>query len=322
MRLSAEAALAKHIAKRHNFQPGDNLKELVEIYADLEFRIFPVSTVDGISLYLKSSERRPNILINSSIAPTRAKFTLAHEFGHVLIPWHFGMIFSNITKYSSSVDGVYREMEAEANRFAAELLMPHAWLESLHLQYKDPAYTARTTRELCDTSIASVIIAVNNTLPAGYVYAAVDSHDGVIMSTSSSGTFAAPFDKGDMVRNSARFEECESFFEYELRGTRHTWLSFEAEQELDVAIDSRSWREILDEIIAATDPNNSQPNIKLSLNGVISVCNNTKPSAEAFYAAARQKLSGRSELYQRILAHPCFNSFLVKRIEEFIDRRK
>ena len=123
MRLSVEAALARHIAERHNFLPGNDLRALVQEYADVEVLAFPVDTVDGISLYLKVPDRRPNILLNLNIPDTRRKFTLAHEFGHVIIPWHFGTIFSNIDKYKSSVDIAYREMEAEANRFAAELLM-------------------------------------------------------------------------------------------------------------------------------------------------------------------------------------------------------
>lgn len=321
MILSAEAALASHIAKRHGFLPGGNLRRLVEEYADVEVILFPVDTVDGISLYLKSPHRRPNILLNASIPDTRRKFTLAHEFGHVLIPWHFGTVFSNITKFENSVNSAYREMEAEANRFAAELLMPHEWLLTQYNASKNPANLFKRVLDTCGTSVAAAVIAVNKILPPGYVYASTDSNDEVLVSSVSSGTFVAPFLAGEELETSSRFSECVSCECHTVRGIDHNWLFFESAQPLESATDHRAWREILGQIIAEVDPENSEPNIKMSLNGIISACNKPGVSQEVFFAAARQKLAGRNALRQRILAHPLFNSFLVKRIEEFMARR-
>lgn len=322
MKLSAEAALANHIARRHKFQPGDELKRLVEEYADVETLHFPVDSVDGISLYLKLPDRRPNILLNASIPDTRRVFTLAHEFGHVIIPWHFGMVFSNISKYDDSANSAYREMEAEANRFAAELLMPQDWLHSLYADCKNPAEMVQTVRSTCRTSLAAAVIAVNNSLPPGYVYVATDSDDKVIHSGTSTGTLVAAFSKGEFLQGSARMSECVECDYITVRGIDHNWLFFESEQKLEVISDTRGWRDILDQIISEVDPENSQPNIKMSLNGIISTCNRPDITSEGFFAAARQKLSGRDDLRQRILAHSLFNSFLIKRIEEFMARKK
>jgi Zn-dependent peptidase ImmA (M78 family) len=322
MKFSAEAELAKHIARRHGFQPGNDLRTLVQIYADVETRLFPVDTVDGISLYLKLPNKRPNILLNSSIPDTRRLFTLAHEFGHVIIPWHFGMVFSNISGYEDSVNSAYREMEAEANRFAAELLMPHAWLVSLYDESKNPAEMLETVLGTCGTSVAAAIIAINNCLPPGYVYASTNEENEVLTSYTSTGTFVAPFSKGDALDGSSRMDECVECDYIKIRGIEYNWLFFESEQKLEAISDTRDWRNILDEIIFETDPENSQPNIKMSLNGIISACNKPGVTQESFYAAARQKLAGRDSLRQRILAHPLFNTFLIKRIEEFIARKK
>lgn len=322
MKSSPEAAIAKRIAIRHKFRPGDNLQKLVEQYADVELISFPVDNVDGISLYLKSPIRRPNILINLNIVETRAKFTLAHEFGHVIIPWHFGTVFSNISKYEGSVNFAYREMEAEANRFAAELLMPQEWLIALYAASKDPSKVLQCVLDTCGTSPAAAVIALNNSLPCGYVYAQTNGDGVVTKSNATAGTFAAPFRAGDILKESARMQECIAFNDLKLRDITHSWLLFQSEQELEEVSDTREWREVLDEIISDVDPTNNQSKIKMSLNGIISACNKKDVTREVFFASVRQKLSGRDALKQNILNHHLFNTFLIKRIEEFIARKE
>lgn len=136
-----EVEIASLIASRHKYLPGSDLSSLVEEYADVEHRAIPVPNVDGVSLHLKVKGRRPSIIVNSHIAQTRQRFTLAHEFGHVLIPWHIGTIFSfsSADGHTDGADQAYWEMEAKANRFAAELLMPQQWLKALHEEKKNPA---------------------------------------------------------------------------------------------------------------------------------------------------------------------------------------
>lgn len=59
--------------------------------------------------------------------PGRRKFTVAHELRHLLLPEHKGKSFQctvdDILRYQSS-----KKLETEANTFAAELLMPEAWI--------------------------------------------------------------------------------------------------------------------------------------------------------------------------------------------------
>lgn len=323
MTLSAEASLARYIAKREKFQPGDNLLELVKKYADVEYLQFPVETVDGISLYLKSPDRRPNIIINSRIATTRGKFTLAHEFGHVLIPWHSGTIFSNIDAYSRSTNSAYREMEAEANRFAAELLMPQQWLEKLHTDNSDPVKIAQDVQRICGTSNAAAVIALNNALPPGYVYVCSNASDETVKrSSASQGTFMRSFSLGEKYLESAKIHESTKIYRYQVRDEMHVWISYEQEKEIAIVDDNRPWRKILNLIVDEVDPEHSQENIKASVNAIISACNKRDVPAKTFYAAARQRIASHGPLYQRILAHPQFEIFLVKRIEELVARRK
>ena len=200
--------------------------ELVKHYADVEFLPIPLEKVDGVSLHLKVRGVRPSIIVNSQIPRTRRRFTLAHEFGHVLIPWHSGTIFSftDGERHTEGADQAYWEMEAEANRFAAELLMPQHWLQGLHEEQENPAYTAQQARKLCGTSMQAVVIAVNNSLPPGYVYAAINDDDEVTSSTSSRGTHVPALKIGKILEDSSQFEECDSYFKYEHRGIRRSNL--------------------------------------------------------------------------------------------------
>ena len=71
------------------------------------------------------------ILVSDNLSDQRRRFTIGHELGHFLIPWH--ALDANLT-FNCSAEQMrigdvnskdkYRRKEAEANRFSAELLMP------------------------------------------------------------------------------------------------------------------------------------------------------------------------------------------------------
>lgn len=81
--------------------------------------------------YLIRSAEQARILINSQICyPARARFTLAHEVGHFLMPHHRGDVFrclaAELERYHSRDNN-----EREANEFASELLLPSEELASI-----------------------------------------------------------------------------------------------------------------------------------------------------------------------------------------------
>lgn len=77
---------------------------------------------------VRRSGARPVIGVNSTHAPTRKRFTIAHEIGHYLL--HSGSVYLDRessfrvnlrdSRSSTGEDAI----EREANSFAAELLMP------------------------------------------------------------------------------------------------------------------------------------------------------------------------------------------------------
>jgi len=86
---------------------------------DLEVLRFPLGAVDGLLVMV---DGLPTIGFNGDAAWVRRRFTIAHEIGHLLL----GHACSDLD--------IEKDAEAEANQFAAELLMPLALLK---IDYKN-----------------------------------------------------------------------------------------------------------------------------------------------------------------------------------------
>ena len=75
--------------------------------------------------------RSREISFNKNEPDTRQRFSIGHELGHALLK-HTAMTFSSSADPESweYADNEVEALEAEANQFARELLMPRAWLEA------------------------------------------------------------------------------------------------------------------------------------------------------------------------------------------------
>ena len=78
-----------------------------------------------------------SILINENNFPRRQRFTIGHELGHYLNPWHDpGSGGKFMCKSTDMVVSQYKpndtrqKMEVEANQFSAELLMPSKFFKA------------------------------------------------------------------------------------------------------------------------------------------------------------------------------------------------
>lgn len=85
-------------------------------------------TFDGeVSGMLIRDGERMIIGVNSSHAPVRQRFTIAHEIAHLVM--HDGTpVFIDRLIRVNHRDGTISKQEREANAFAAELLMPRAFI--------------------------------------------------------------------------------------------------------------------------------------------------------------------------------------------------
>jgi Zn-dependent peptidase ImmA (M78 family) len=86
------------------------------------------------------------ILVNRAARRGRRRFTIGHELGHFLIPWHkpvkgdqFLCSREDMRRWSAKENDAYARMEVEANRFSALILMPPRHLRAVMGKFRDPS---------------------------------------------------------------------------------------------------------------------------------------------------------------------------------------
>ena len=94
-------------------------------------------------LITNAEKSRGAIMVKAKTSPRRRRFTIAHELGHYLLPWHRQETFScKSSDIKDSGDGRPRSdlinIEAEANSFASQLLMPSGAFNRLMHDYGAP----------------------------------------------------------------------------------------------------------------------------------------------------------------------------------------
>src|SRR5206468_2538372 len=83
--MTAEESLANTLLARLGISPPVPVEQMVRVYADIEDDDLPANS-DAI--ILRPAIGRPRIFLDRRKHPVRKRFTLAHELGHLLIPWH------------------------------------------------------------------------------------------------------------------------------------------------------------------------------------------------------------------------------------------
>lgn len=97
--------------------PVPNLTALLENHGVLVVKIdFGTDRLDGLSTY--TSKGRRIIFINSQMPNDRMRFSLAHELGHTIM-------------HLDTLPAPEQDVEAEANEFASQFLMPSEEIEPM-----------------------------------------------------------------------------------------------------------------------------------------------------------------------------------------------
>lgn len=101
---------------------------VVEFINELGIRTFADDLEDHNSGYIKKdSSGQVSIVINQNHSVKRNRFTLAHELGHFFNDNEYltkQSMIEDSFKLNRSKEGLPEKREIEANKFAAELLMP------------------------------------------------------------------------------------------------------------------------------------------------------------------------------------------------------
>jgi len=315
--IAPEIKIAIRFAEKHKLEPPVDVVRLVSEYAHIEETNLPIDA-DAISINLKKDNKKPSVFINKSVDSTRKRFTYAHELAHIIIPWHVGTVISHVTHFETFTDDIYKQIEAEANRFASEILLPTKWLKKQIRHLKDnPIDFIKKISGIADTSVISTTISVCNLLPQGYVFAILSNNGKVIYSGRSKDTVAPIPSQSDIITNIRKhYEFASTVVEEQIGMFNHVWWHFGKQSVESTNTDNRDWHEILDTIIIDCKvPKDDIKHTIQSINGIIGAANGMHKDADVdgLYSIMLQRFSSRDHL-TKIARHPDFKIFIIKRV--------
>lgn len=162
---------AQLLVERHDLTPPVDVHGLAQIYADVEVCDWPYDC-DGVAILNAS----PKIFLKQDRPWRRERFTLAHELGHVIVPWHVNAVdckphaesgTDTSTDTEASVLGTHQELEA--NQFASHLLVPDRHIAHCANTYVQPSHIFELLAD-ADISAAAGMLAIQRVLLPGYAF--------------------------------------------------------------------------------------------------------------------------------------------------------
>lgn len=315
-----EVKLARRILKKHSLFPPFKVRTLLESYATVIFKSIPIEGVSGVAVNIKIPGKTPLIIINQDTNDTRQRFTMAHELGHLVIPWHIGIKIDEDGQHSSSEDS-YSILETEADRFATELLMPSSFVKEITSRSSD---LAKAHKEICrrlKVSPQAAAIQISNTLPSGIIYCAVK--DGrVTYSGQTKGTFDKPPYKNQVLEKE-RYPLAVKRSVWNIDNLSIHWWEMFFGLSANTDGDVRDWRRLLNDMVSLIKPQYEQEKYKKSINGMIAIINGRKRreddyTLESLLTACYQRFD--VEEHAALRNHPNFNDFLKLRLKELFDQ--
>lgn len=269
---------------------------------------WPIAGVDAVITGLTGAPLKVAVYIRATDNLLRERFTLAHELGHLLLPWHLPS--PNCEVGEGALDLPVYSLEEEADVFASCLLVPDTWL--LELVHRCGDDMSQLLRELnaAEVSTAAALQALRRFLLAGWVFVSYGERSVV----ATRGT-RLPDVPGDQVV-SVLAAECFAKGEASLNGFPVYWYRMVKalalpEKELS---DTRTDHEILLDAIAMIEPHVERHNqIAQSANGKVGGAlreAGRRPAEETFQALRHR--CGQWE-HARLLEQPDFLLWLAQR---------
>jgi hypothetical protein len=276
--IPAEITLARTIVNRRSLTPPVDVEALVEEYATLTYADIPIAGADGLCLNMKGGKEKARVLIKQTNL-ARTRFTLAHELGHLMIPWHVGSIIDTIDlstlpiAEAYTISREYYQIEEEANHFAAEILMPYDWLVSVIAEHPNLADLHHRVVSEAKVSPIAAAIHLSQFLEPGIVWA-IESADGIRRQGASFGTQVQRIQHGSYINgpNGVNpYSYATDYYSWDYKNSVMHWWRLPIKV-IGSVEDNRTWQEIFEKIINDISPDNASHK-KQSVNGVVGSLN-------------------------------------------------
>jgi hypothetical protein len=320
--LARERELARTVVATFELAPPVDLEGVAGEFVDVEMDHIP-GECDGLVVEMESP--RPLVLIQADHAEVRQRFTLAHELGHVLMPWHLGSgLLCSTDPSNSSLDPYAGYDEVEANRFAGELLVPREWLDNL-IADVGGGRVAPALEVIAQANVSAHVanLRLLDALPAGHLFAMIDIGGRVELAGKTGGTSGIVPGRGSLL-DRTRLDQFATTTEEARYGDRRLiWWSFRPGVE-----DDRKEAEpdpsavILERLLDAHSPGPSERvAIARSLSGIIGAAKSVAiregaTTTAELYARFRLPFAKPRALPDSLLDDPDFDRWLRRRADE------
>lgn len=312
-----EERMAARLVERLNASPPIDVEAICRGLAELKFKTFPIS-IDGLCLDLKLPGKRPKVWLSEDMPPVRQRFTLAHEIGHIVIPWHTGSILDNIDAPRSAERGRYRTMEVEANRFAAELLMPSAWVTGIAERSEHVSDLMHTIRHVADVSLPAAFLKASKLGRPGFVGAEI--RNGIVArSVRTPGTHSIPPAHSSLLADVGMPAAYEPRV---LSGQDASYYWWQIREHIpDPGSDLPEWRTILNDMLLEIPPA-FRPKTRASVNAIVGLAIGRVPKGSPVGKVfkhgleAAQNRRDESQWVKHVISHPCFSDYVLARARD------
>lgn len=300
--------------------PPVDVRGLAEQFADIEEAAIP-GACDGLAIGL--THPRPSIILKPTANTRRQRFTLAHELGHILLPWHAGGNLACLTRPGEFDDYRASQAEKEANRFAASLLVPDSWLAALIALEGLGSIAALTGAiEAADVSAHVAALQLVGALPQGFGFALIDGISLVELTGQSPGMNLPLPRRGESLSSSAldRLAIYKETVRY--GGRRLVWWSFHEAPVSEQSQDPRTTKEVLADLVARHVPEERErQRIYGSISSVIGAANSMaqhdgRTREEQLHARFRSRFAVKRDLPNALIHDPEFMRWLERRAAE------
>lgn len=285
------------------------IESLVEEHVPLEKIDWPFE-IDALMLWEDCRPSKVLIRKRSANYRRRERMTLAHELGHILIPWHIGYQLEECHQ-SGEVRGVkhVQDQEEEARSIAGRILMPNRLLYSLANDSPDLQEFFDRLDEF-EVSTWATLIRLTQILRPGFVFYGDIKGDGAPFRMKSKGTGNASF------ANMAAVADATGTFQ--VNGRQIRWARILGHKDWSRTEDRRTTFQILTEITSELNPEQPSDQITKSvrqIQGKISggISNGSFSSVQDIYFQATQK--ARTDVPAEVREHLLWDTFVARIVE-------
>jgi hypothetical protein len=257
----AARRIANLLVERLDLTPPVDVQALLEAEADLHRVDWPYGDVDAIVTGFADSDR-PTVFLRATENLLRERFTIAHELGHLTLPWHLPT--PNCSVDEGEFETQDPTIEQQADLFASTLLVPDRWLAGLMNKHADDMTRVIQELNAAEVSTAAALEALRRYLLAGWAFLAYGGRSTVMTRGTHLSTAS--------VTRASLMTEAKATGEASLNGGTVRWFKFTTSTTPPVKSfdDDRTDHAILmDAIIRSGVPSDEHLRISQSANGKV-----------------------------------------------------